>query len=243
MPAPTPMMTPAEVTLLEALLLSRIPPVRVLEWGSGESTLYFTSFLEKSRREYRWDSVESDSAWEEYTLGKSRELGLSNVEVHLVNFHGVNPRQRPIADELRDAYVGMVDQVAPEFDVAIIDGRFRRRCLAAARRRQAGGSVICLMDAERTHYLCDERDSQSGTLIPTGISPFRAREKRKALWIGCETEERLALLRRDVIAAVDLPALVRRSEAMHREAWDASLLTRITRRVLGRRRRRRAADR
>jgi hypothetical protein len=60
-----PWMTPAEVAILGRLLESRIRPVRVLEWGSGNSTLYFSQMLQRGV-EYTWDAVESNNgSWNE----------------------------------------------------------------------------------------------------------------------------------------------------------------------------------
>jgi hypothetical protein len=49
-------------------------------------------------------------------------------------------------------YVNFPKEVGGPFDLIVIDGRYRRRCLLVAPEVLAPGGVVLLHDAERTHY-------------------------------------------------------------------------------------------
>lgn len=53
----------------------------------------------------------------------------------------------------RDEYVRAVDDIVwPLWPVIMVDGRWRSRCLRAARSRIAKGGVVLLHDAQREYY-------------------------------------------------------------------------------------------
>ncbi len=62
--SPKAWMSVRDADLLEALLhrqaVERTSPLRVLEWGSGRSTLWYTRYLELLRRDYLWVTIEHD---------------------------------------------------------------------------------------------------------------------------------------------------------------------------------------
>ncbi len=90
----------------------------VFEYGTGNSTRYWAA------RAGRLQAVESDPNWH---AELSREL--PNVHIH----HYADPEQ----------YAGCIARDGIEFDVIVIDGRWRRRCaLEALGHLRAGGMII-----------------------------------------------------------------------------------------------------
>ena len=67
-----PMMWKAEVRAIERILLACPSDViEILEWGSGGSTVYFTQFLKKHGRNYKWTSLEyNQCSWDAYPSGR-----------------------------------------------------------------------------------------------------------------------------------------------------------------------------
>ncbi len=53
-----------------------------------------------------------------------------------------------------DAYVDLPTRLDTRFDVVMIDGRKRRRCLGVAQNVLAEGGIVLLHDAWRAHYRC-----------------------------------------------------------------------------------------
>jgi len=123
-----PLMDPGEIVVLRDLLV-KYHPQRVLEWGSGGSTLTWPVMFP----EMEWWTVEHNPAY--YEALRS-QVG-SNV--HLVHL--------PFPDyyNLRPASVG-------QFDFIIVDGRKRVECLSAARALLRPGAVAVLHDSSRERY-------------------------------------------------------------------------------------------
>ena len=124
---PVPMMDAPEVEALRALLAER-KPRRVLEWGAGGSTLYWPAQLP----DVEWVAIEHNP---EYAAALEGRLN-ANTTLHRLDFP--------------DYY-----RLGPEFgtfDLIIVDGRRRVRCLDAARELLAPGGAVVLHDAGRERY-------------------------------------------------------------------------------------------
>ena len=118
------------------------PAMRVFEYGSGGSTLFF------SARVARVVSVEDDPAWRELVMARLAELGRSNAEIRHRAFDFKQPR-----DFASSEYVAAIRDGAP-WDVIVVDGQdwtFHERpvCFAAAEECVAGGGVIVVDDSWR----------------------------------------------------------------------------------------------
>lgn len=126
-------MSVRDADMLERIVLRlvavRPPPFRVLEWGSGKSTVYFSRMLESKNISCEWVAVEHDGPWVEKVRGDIP----ASAEVRHVT--------------LGDAYPSEIEHMTP--DLAIVDGRLRRRCLLAAATR---AKVVILHDAQRDYY-------------------------------------------------------------------------------------------
>lgn len=123
-----PMMEPCEVAALRELLTTR-QPRRVLEWGSGGSTLTWPVEFP----EIEWWTLEHNRQY--YDTLRERVPG--NVHfLHLCfpEYHDIGP------DEF-----GL-------FDLIIVDGRQRVKCLSAARDLLTSGGVVVLHDSSRERY-------------------------------------------------------------------------------------------
>jgi SAM-dependent methyltransferase len=138
-------MTFGAIRELETLLG---PGHRVLEYGSGASTLFF------AQRVALTVSIEHDPAW--YAAVRAR-CG-DNVELLLIlptsEAAGdyTSTDERFVDKSFRD-YAAAADHYADGyFDVALIDGRARPSCFRHARSKVRPGGWIILDDSERESY-------------------------------------------------------------------------------------------
>lgn len=120
-----PMMNGPEIDAMRVLLSQRAPK-RVLEWGSGGSTVYWPTHYP----DIEWVAVEHDPGWASSVKAKAP----ANAKV----LHRTFPEYWRL-DE------GM-------FDLIIVDGRERVRCLDVARSYLNPGGVVVLHDASRRRY-------------------------------------------------------------------------------------------
>jgi hypothetical protein len=199
-------MSVTDADLFEALLLRKArtdAPVEVLEWGSGKSTFYYTDVLSEAGFDYRWLSLEYDRAFFRDDI-EPRLDELESAVVHYVtdeeaadlDLPAGPPRGRSVefvvfdkgrlkpmlrsgkADRLveMDAYVELPARQGRRFDVVLVDGRKRRRCLLEARAVLDDAGVALLHDAWRPYYHC-------------AFDAYRAQRRiGDILWIGTERE-------------------------------------------------------
>lgn len=145
-----PMMEDREIRIIEnALLGADRPLVRVLEWGCGGSTVHFPGVMARHGLPYRWLSVEHDKEWYLSMSGKLKEC--RHVELFLFETFGGNPRDPACR---MDEYVSFPSTLGMTFDMILVDGRKRRRCLLEAKRLLAPRGVVFLHDAHRKRYHC-----------------------------------------------------------------------------------------
>lgn len=143
-----PMMFEEEIRALERALLS-LParPLRVLEWGSGGSTVYFTRFLREKNIPYEWVSVEYNKGWHERIRSATEEDTATSVVLFDSGNGSILQPDVPM-----DEYVNYPKTLGKEFDLILVDGRKRRRCLLAARELIVDGGFVFLHDAQREYY-------------------------------------------------------------------------------------------
>jgi len=105
--------------------------VDVLEWGAGNSTLYFPALLRKAGIEFTWQSMEHDRGWFEKLVPRfTRNIRLT------------------LAGKDTDDYL----KPKGTYDVIYVDGRNRVKCLEYAKTILNPGGVVILHDAERERY-------------------------------------------------------------------------------------------
>ncbi len=138
------------IEFLEAILK---PDMKVFEWGSGGSTVFF------AQRVSRIVSIEHDREWYGKVGGSLGAVG--NAECHLIE-----PEYGTIAECKSDvlayfsdsvpgtnfkAYASAIDDYAP-FDVVVIDGRARPSCVMHAHRKVRAGGFLLLDNSDRSYY-------------------------------------------------------------------------------------------
>lgn len=137
------------------------PDMRVFEYGSGDSTIFFAS------RVAAVFSVEHDPAWSRHVTDALAARGLTTATTLLVE---PSPGGDAAAGDPADpdaytssdagcagrnfrAYAAAIDSHADgEFDVILIDGRARPSCLKHALPKLRPGGLLVLDNAERPSY-------------------------------------------------------------------------------------------
>lgn len=147
-----PWWTFASADAVEELLHER-PGARVLEWGSGASTIWL------ARRAGSVVSVEHDPGWAERTRAALGARDLRNVDLRVAEpcpasggVGSVRSAKRGFEGLDFTAYVGAIDDVDGDFDLVVIDGRAREACLVRAVDRLADGGVIVFDNVDRVRY-------------------------------------------------------------------------------------------
>lgn len=151
---PVPMMDPPEIQALRNLIETRRPR-RVLEWGSGGSTLYWPAQFP----EIAWYSIEHDPAYYEAVHAQAP----ANVTLKRADF----PEYYRPEPEIE------------KFDLIIVDGRERLLCLSAAREILAEGGAVVLHDAGRARYA----PARSLYKQVTVLHPPKAGKDPRGLWL------------------------------------------------------------
>ena len=150
-----------------------IPKLRLFEWGSGSSTLYFASIG------CHVTSVEHDGEWANWV---QRELNSRSLQDR-VDLLFVPPDPQPIAgdsvsghpDYLGISFSAYVDAIKGEvYDGIIIDGRARSACLNEATKHIHSRGFIFLDDSQRSRYqmaLSKARESGFQSTNFSGLAP------------------------------------------------------------------------
>jgi hypothetical protein len=132
--ADTPWWPVCAIPVIERLLT---PQSRVLEFGSGSSSVWL------ARRAASVVSVEDDPAWHRRVTERLATLGLQNATVRLA--------QGP-------AYYDLSWTGTDRFDLVVVDGSYRWRCIEAAlpRLRPGGALYFDNSDADKDLLLYPE---------------------------------------------------------------------------------------
>ena len=165
-----PWMKEGEIKSLEKILLNlgkKLSTLRILEWGSGGSTVHFTDFLKNRGIAYEWLSLEYNKDW----YGEIRKLKSGDPRAKIVLFDVGNAELKQRHANMDD-YVSYPAKLGEKYDFILVDGRKRRRCLLEAQKLLLPGGVVVLHDAERKYYHC-------------AFSRFPySRFLRTSLWVG-----------------------------------------------------------
>jgi hypothetical protein len=155
----------SEIALFKGLLTTAgAGQLRVFEWGTGNSTIFYPKFLRTAGVPFEWFAVDNSQAWHQRGSRETRKAGLDH-NVHLFcrefpafwDLPGYSPEQPvpPVDEASKEAvrdYVEMPREVGGRFNVILADGRYRRRCLLVARDVLAPEGTVVLHDAQRLHY-------------------------------------------------------------------------------------------
>ena len=177
-------------------------PVDVLEWGAGRSTLWYSGALEREALLRSWLALEHNREFflgeiapqleerasaayvrhEEHredllAPGPSGDATKAGATIRVVVFDAGD--LRPFdpgreGDRLADLdeYVALPASLERQFDIVVVDGRKRRRCLLEARTLLSENGIVILHDAWRSYYQC-----------AVEAYPF-ARRIGDELWVG-----------------------------------------------------------
>ena len=130
------------------LLNFEVDELSVLEWGAGFSTLYFTRFLADHDISFRWDAIEHDPKWY-FRIHEQNEL--VGLKIHF--FIEPNPadKEAMAIAEMKN-YINCPRMIGRKYDVIIVDGRQRNKCLGMAQQFIKEDGVIFLHDAQRERH-------------------------------------------------------------------------------------------
>lgn len=167
--------------------------LRIFEWGSGASTIYYAEFLKDMGRRFDWYSADNSKEWAERGWEKVANSNLTG-QVHiycsefpafweLPGYSDENPLppQAYVNSGKVKAYVDHPKILGGQFDVIIIDGRFRRRCLQVAGEVLAPHGIVILHDADRTHYHSSLALYPTVQFLQTGALPGMRQRSEVAL--------------------------------------------------------------
>lgn len=145
---PAPWLTPPAIEIFDTILTTNMTG---LEYGSGRSTLFFSSRLR------HLTSVEHNRDWYE----KVRELtvGLDNVELTLIEPDSQSLDKRDFGIEgfvpksKYESYYNFVcDFEDASFDFILIDGRARVECCINSLPKLKSGGILAVDNSERDRY-------------------------------------------------------------------------------------------
>lgn len=142
-----PWLTFGAIRFLEARVR---PDLRVFEWGSGGSTLYFTARCREVV------SVEHDRAFHDRVKARLKERGRTNSTLLLEEpaaegrCASRHPHHR---GQFFDSYVATIERFpAAHFDLISVDGRQRNACARAALAHLKPGGLVLLDNSDRFYY-------------------------------------------------------------------------------------------
>lgn len=121
-----PMMADREIEYIDNLI-EEIRPKTCLEWGSGNSTIYFPK---KHGCIQKWVSIEYSRKW----------------------FSHVNRHKDPDKVDIKIRDMNSYLDVEGSFDLILVDGEKRNECLRLAKSLLNKNGVILLHDSVRTEY-------------------------------------------------------------------------------------------
>lgn len=163
-PAPWPAMNEFQARAVLAALGTVPRPAQVLEWGSGNSTLYFGSKLGKGAN---WCAIEHDREWFEYVSAEAANVPGAEIEIRHVAATG--PLEHPHDDgdsRTFGRYIDFPASLDREFGFILVDGRARVECLRSGWELLHPAGIMALHDSEREEY----RSGYPGTEFHVALS-------------------------------------------------------------------------
>ena len=143
-----PWMSNKDIRLIEQEILGlKKSHISVLEWGSGGSTEHFSKFMTDNDITYDWVSLEYNRKW----FDKVVERDIPNTKIVLFDVGNTNLKQ---VKTNMDKYVEYPLSLGKKFDLVLVDGRKRRRCLINTSSVVKPGGIVLLHDADRKYYHC-----------------------------------------------------------------------------------------
>jgi len=183
--------------------------LRVFEWGAGYSTVYYSRYLISIGADFEWQSIDNSRKWQEHITSLVTRYRLNDrVHLHLSEFPafwelpGWSWEKKKAPEEVcspeATEYVEYPKRLAGTkgFDVIIVDGRFRRRCLRIAAKVLAPGGVVLLHDAQKPHYHDSLSIYEFGHFFDT--SRMLGSKVRINIWLGTFDHSRISDIETEV---------------------------------------------
>ena len=176
--------------------------IRVFEWGSGHSTIYYARYLNKRGVPFEWHSIDNNTIWHEKvrTLVNDNDLE-PYVSLHLREFipfwekpewgrlpPGSGAFAPTSANEA--SYIDCPRGLKGKFDIVLIDARFRRRCLQTAREVVRPDGIVILHDAQKEQYHPGTEAFPFRTFISSG-SWYPLQPSPNMVWVGSLEDGRI----------------------------------------------------
>ncbi|MDO5665865.1 MAG: hypothetical protein Q4G63_11505 [Bacteroidia bacterium] len=154
-----PWMTYDAIDFLSGICL---PEMKIFEWGSGGSTLFFAS------RCQHVTTIEHDSIWSGFLKEKLDELNIQNVDFKKISGEKIdnfeqknyqNPDDFVSKDKKSvglsyEKYVKAIEAFPKEyFDIIVVDGRARNSCIKLAIPHIKKGGYLIVDNSDRQYYL------------------------------------------------------------------------------------------
>ncbi len=171
--------------------------IKIFEWGSGFSTIYYASYLLRKGVAFEWHSMDNNRIWHEEVNSKVKKKGLQqHVQLYLKEFPpfwekpgwswGAIPPPcgafAPSTENERD-YINLPRELNNKFDIVIVDARFRRHCIQTAKKVLAPEGIVLMHDAQKVHYHFGLDDFPYNKFV-SGGSWFPFQEIPNKVWIG-----------------------------------------------------------
>lgn len=169
------------IDAVEEWLGARPGPVRVFEYGSGASTVWL------ARRVAEVHSVEHHRGFAESMapeFARHPNVDLRVVEPVASADPSVGSSKEGYGGLDFAAYVAAIEDVPPELDLVVIDGRAREACLAAAAPRLTRGGLVVFDNSRRHRYRQAIRASGLREQIFRGLTPTLPYPEQTSLLTG-----------------------------------------------------------
>ncbi|MDO8662384.1 MAG: class I SAM-dependent methyltransferase [Candidatus Omnitrophota bacterium] len=170
-------------------------PIKIFEWGSGCSTIYYSKYLKSKNANFQWHAVDNNKPWYEKVLTDIKKENLiSHIHLYLKEFlpfwqkpgWGQIPPPCAVFSPKEDnewAYIRLPQEMNQKFDIIIIDARFRRHCVQIAKQVLAPGGVVIMHDAHKPHYHQGLEGFPLRSFYDTG-SWYPFQERPNQVWVG-----------------------------------------------------------
>ncbi len=181
--------------------LSQRGPLNIFEYGSGFSMVYFSKFLRRNEIKFSFVSVDNDRVWFEKISRLITNVRLGE-DVRMVLFPFLpfwekegwiwdacpHPGQfAPRLQEERD-YIQAPSRWKMKFDLIIVDGRFRRRCLEFIPSVIKEDGIVFLHDAQKKKYHDGFKYYKFSKLVNSGAY-YPMDRGCWQFWIGSQNKE------------------------------------------------------
>ena len=141
-----PSMIYREIEIIEEIL-KNLQPQKVLEWGSGYSTLYFPKFV---NRNTKWIALEHSKDWFIKIKKLNQNPNVTVIYIPPNHLSYTDTHENGSYSDFKN-YIEFPSRFE-SFDLILIDGRARKDCLIKAHDLIFDKGIVILHDANRKYY-------------------------------------------------------------------------------------------